>query len=586
MYIIRILGWWIIRGLASLVGGVESIVNDLMSHINFFESAEVTGFMSAISPIIWSLLLIGIVVLGYNLMFNRSEKKSQIPINLLCFVLIITGLPTFLSQISSVTTMGIQTFQGSNSVSSQILKSCVQDLSYYDENDFSVEALQQKNNIAEKKIEKIDPATLMKPKDCKNDDVFKNQISFNTDGTETLTKLSDGLFGWDAMSSYYYRYKIDWLAIYISLIAMFLALLFAAIKTGKIIFEIGFNGIFLLFVAPLDLTVGQRLKKCVMELLSLFLVLICMCLVVRVYVFGVAWVSDTFEGLSKAICLLGFSWGMIDAPNIIQKILGIDAGLSSGFKTMASIYYASRTAFGATKGAASIAKKTAVAGAAVTSYTAGTAKGVYDYRKNKENKQNTSNQDKNKGNLSSLNMQNDSNNHKLLPEKQSNLPVEKPKGIVGYQSKHDEPNPKNENSELNPSFDQDNNTGIPFAEKSTAKGEKENQVIPENKKGRQRDQTTTLSDLMKSKTNKKLGFIYNAYDIGRNTALKNLDNRDVMMKKISDYIKPERPYSDEVYSIPLVLDEKEYDNNDVNVDDMQALPYNISATERKDHDKN
>ena len=80
LYIIRILGWWIIRGLASLVGGVESIVNDLMSHINFFESAEVTGFMSTIRPIIWSLLLIGIVVLGYNLMFNRSEKKSQIPL--------------------------------------------------------------------------------------------------------------------------------------------------------------------------------------------------------------------------------------------------------------------------------------------------------------------------------------------------------------------------------------------------------------------------------------------------------------------------------------------------------------------------
>ena len=69
---------------------------------------------------------------------------------------------------------------------------------------------------------------------------------------------------------------------------------------------------------------------------------------------------------------------MIDAPNIIQKILGIDAGLSSGFKTMASVYYASRTAWGAAKGAASVAKKAAGAGTAAMGYTAGTAKGVYD----------------------------------------------------------------------------------------------------------------------------------------------------------------------------------------------------------------
>lgn len=77
LYIIRILGWWIIRGLASLVGGVESIVNDLMSHINFFESAEVTGFMSTIRPIIWSLLLIGIVVLDITFMFNQSERNTD-----------------------------------------------------------------------------------------------------------------------------------------------------------------------------------------------------------------------------------------------------------------------------------------------------------------------------------------------------------------------------------------------------------------------------------------------------------------------------------------------------------------------------
>ena len=533
------MGWWIIRGLASLVGGVESIVNDLMSHINFFESAEVTDFVSTIRPIIWSLLLIGIVVLGYNLMFNRSEKKSQIPVNLLCFVLIITGLPTFLSQISGITTTGIQTFQGSNSVSSQILKSCVQDLSYYDENDFSVEALQQKNNIAEEKIEKIDPATLMKPKDCKNDDVFSNQISFNTDGTETLTKLSDGLFGWDAMSSYYYRYKIDWLAIYISLIAMFLALLFAAIKTGKIIFEIGFNGIFLLFVAPLDLTVGQRLKKCVLELLSLFLVLICMCFVVRVYVFGVAWVSETFEGLSKAICLLGFSWGMIDAPNIIQKILGIDAGLSSGFKTMASVYYASRTAWGAAKGAASVAKKAAEAGTAAMGYTAGTAKGIYDFAGQKKSSKSNQEGAEQKGNVSNQNIEDGKQAAKeSMKEKGTqNQRAQNQKETLPQTDKQSEPktNAASEDTQTK------SNMSTPDMDSQNHKeGQQEkHQPVQQNtmqakeemaKKQDNRDYTTTLGDVVKSKlpSGHRIG---QAYDVGRNTALQGLQKIDHYVQK-------------------------------------------------------
>lgn len=569
MYIIRILGWWIIRGLASLVGGVESIVNDLMSHINFFESAEVTGFISAIRPIIWSLLLIGIVVLGYNLMFNRSEKKSQIPINLLCFVLIITGLPTFLSQISGITTTGIQTFQGSNSVSSQILKSCVQDLSYYDENDFSVEALQQKNNIAEEKIEKIDPATLMKPKDCKNDAVFSNQISFNTDGTEKLTKLSDGLFGWDAMSSYYYRYKIDWLAIYISLIAMFLALLFAAIKTGKIIFEIGFNGIFLLFVAPLDLTVGQRLKKCVMELLSLFLVLICMCLVVRVYVFGVAWVSETFDGLSKAICLLGFSWGMIDAPNIIQKILGIDAGLSSGFKTMASVYYASRTAWGATKGAASIAKKAIGAGTAVMGYTAGTTKGVYDFAGQKNSSKSSQEGVEQKGNMSNQNVDDSKQTIKdqeiPIKEKEAqNQRAQNQKETLPQTDKQPEPkiNALLEDTQTKP------NISTPDMDSKNDKDEQQQDSTrikkPPQKKDN-RDYTTTLGDVVKSKLPNG-HMIGQAYDVGRNTTLQGLQKLDGYVQKQNSSeipsLKPESKVVDKPLEPTGIQHKKRRNNND------------------------
>lgn len=495
-------------------------------------------------------------------MFNRAEKKSQIPVNLLCFVLIVTSLPTSLSQISNVTQAGIQTFQNPESqVSSEILKACVQDLSYYDHNDFSPDALQQKNNIAEGKIEKIDPAMLMKPKDCKNDDVFRNRIDFNTDGTEKLIKLDDGLFGWDAMSSYYYRYKIDWMTIYISFIAMFIALLFSAIKTGKIIFEIAFNGIFLLFTAPLDLTVGQRIKKCVLEILSLFLVLVCICLVFRLYIFGVAWVSGTFDGLSKAICLLGFSWGMIDAPNIIQKILGIDAGLSSGFRTMASMYYAGRTAAGVVKGTADVAKKAAHAGMATTGYTAGVVKGVHDYHKSKGNNQTN---------------QEPSNNHSWgqyrtsFSSKRSELSEKDKQELPGGNSDlinpsdhltPDNPEPDMPPSGTSPSPESDGSGGgTPTMDKEPQKQtdgiqsqinkERSERSEPDKntKAGRQKDYTTTLGDVVKSKMQGGSGLLGKSFDIGRNTATKNLQIRDDFINKLSKRSNDNPAYT--VYPAP------------------------------------
>lgn len=384
------------------------------------------------------------------------------------------------------------------------------------------------------------------------------------------------------MSSYYYRYKIDWLAIYISLIAMFLALLFAAIKTGKIIFEIGFNGIFLLFVAPLDLTVGQRLKKCVMELLSLFLVLICMCLVVRVYVFGVAWVSETFEGLSKAICLLGFFWGMIDAPNIIQKILGIDAGLSSGFKTMASVYYASRTAWGAAKGAASVAKKAAGAGTAVMGYTAGTAKGIYDFAGQKQSKkashQETTEQ---KGKISGQNIDDNrqSTNGKETPVKEKgaqNQQAQNQRETIPDKPQTDkQPEPKtnapSEDTQTKP------NTSTPDMDSQHHKdGQQEkHQPVQQGvaqekeppKKKDNHDYTTTLGDVVKNKlpSSHRIG---QAYDVGRNTALQGL-------QKIDHYVQKQN--SSETPSPSLRLESK--------VVDQPPEATEIRKKRRKNHDK-
>ena len=118
-------------------------------------------------------------------------------------------------------------------------------------------------------------------------------------------------------------------------------------------------------------------------------------LLFRVYIIGVSWVARTFDGLAQAFAMFGFSWALIDGPNIIQKILGIDAGLSSAFHTVMGVYQGARMAAGLAKGtmhaaktgmhaAAKAAGGVALATAAVGGYTAGKAKGIHDYVKEKQ----------------------------------------------------------------------------------------------------------------------------------------------------------------------------------------------------------
>ncbi|MCX0402264.1 hypothetical protein LI017_16920, partial [Clostridium perfringens] len=64
---------------------------------------------------------------------------------------------------------------------------------------------------------------------------------------------------------------------------------------------------------------------------------------------GIGFTSGT---LAKLIFQISVSFAVIDAPNLVERILGIDAGLKSGFNTMMGAYAATKGMLGAGKMAA------------------------------------------------------------------------------------------------------------------------------------------------------------------------------------------------------------------------------------------
>ncbi len=607
LYILRFLGWWILRILTMMITAVEQAVNALFQNIDFINSPEIMSLVDQLKPAAWGLMIVGVILLFYGLMTNRVKSKGQIPFNFICFFIIMIGLPSFLSELNQLTSAGINTFKDTSeaSMAQTLLDNGIQDLYYYDQNSFSAEALKQRNNIPTDKIEYINPVELLRPNQARNPDVVGQQIGLDSNGNYQLNQLGDGLFGWEILASYYYRYKVDWIPLFISLFAMLIALIFSAIKIGKIIFELGYNVYVLLFVSAIDLTSGERTKRVCSEILSLFLVLIAIALLFRVYIIGVSWVSRTFDGLAQAFAMLGFSWALIDGPNIVQKILGIDAGLSSAFHTIMGVYQGARVATGLAKGAAHVAKSgfhglskaaggTAHAAAAVGGYTAGRTRGFHEYVKGKQEASKSQGRAGPVYGYSSFgnSLEGGKQPPKLgdgkFPESAGNPPADmgtsphggNPVGTfspeiggnqsespeiknnddfridpsssagqknVGESSEHPEVN-GNDSSKIGAPDDAGRQSAAEPQGQPAAKNER-----PNEHKGRVSDRTTTLGGLIKGGLSQKfepsrdkmLGVMEKSYDIGRNTAIKGMQNRDEVAGRIKNKFasayEPQRP---------------------------------------------
>jgi len=128
-----------------------------------------------------------------------------------------------------------------------------------------------------------------------------------------------------------------------------------AYKLARLSFELAFNYVLAILVAPADLHSGQKTKKVIQSILNTFLVIILIFVSIKLYTIGTAYLADTLDGLAYLIALIAFSAALIDGPNMVERLFGIDAGLKRGW--------------GLALGAYAVGKGTAKVGARVAGQT-------------------------------------------------------------------------------------------------------------------------------------------------------------------------------------------------------------------------
>ncbi|REJ07927.1 pLS20_p028 family conjugation system transmembrane protein [Halobacillus trueperi] len=351
---LRIVGWGTILFLKMIVDGLEGMVDQVLTLTDFFSSDPVTNFLETIQPALYIMLAISLGMIGFRLIFNKEKNRSDIPMNLFISIMTITLLSFGMGKVNDFTgdAMDVAKVQtDSFTTSDRVMEDHITDIVIYEETEWTDPDVEEQHHISPDSIDKISiNETIDDSFEKSNGDslsnkgqrLVMNKVGLESNGEEGLVELGkSGLF--DFLPENYYRWHVDWFTAIVTLSVMAFTMILISIKVAKLCFELGFNHIVALIMAYSDISTGQRLKAIIRNIGSIFASLIMIFLSLRVYMYYTTFINNNLEGLGYLIALIAGSLAVIDGPNIVQKLFGIDAGLKNAWHVAMGGYLASKT---------------------------------------------------------------------------------------------------------------------------------------------------------------------------------------------------------------------------------------------------
>ncbi|MFE0506906.1 pLS20_p028 family conjugation system transmembrane protein [Peribacillus butanolivorans] len=365
-YMLRLIGWVIIKGLALLVDSLSNITDSILGLKMFYDSVEITSFVEFLIPL--SVILMGFSLLytGYQLIFQKKLDRETIIVNVFMIMFFFALIQEGMEKANQFTDKAIDALDvvEEGSISQKVIKDNMTDLAQFDATGWKTTELNYPNRVPKDRILKInitqaidkdfDPAGEAKEMSEIGLAVFSNRLEYDDLGNPKKVELDDGWF--TAFKEKYYRWDWNFWTITIALAITAFTMLTIAIKLAKLFFELTFNYVLAIIIAPADIHSGQKTKQILQSILNTFLVTIMIFLSMKIYLIGTEFITDKLDGVAYLIALFAFSLAVIDGPNIVERLFGIDAGLKSSWGAVAGGYAVAKGVTGATKGTANTLK--------------------------------------------------------------------------------------------------------------------------------------------------------------------------------------------------------------------------------------
>lgn len=348
-----------IKGCGDLLSKAYNVLTfDTQSRVNeIFGGALSTEFLTAV-------VLIVVVCIGIAFILNsNSIKGSKIIQNIMFGLLVVFILPTFINSVNGIIASSDMGNISTSSVN-KIFSANIVDLKYCFGGDTVIDPTGEVHNgfPDDYDYSLLPMDELIKGSETPGiDDVFTKTLLNRGSVDEELGDCSSGeIFGnfISFLSSYYYRYKVDMFPIFLSEIATILVMVFTFFKVVRLCYELIVNHFFAYIFAITDIASGAKLREALKSILSTYVVLIYCSVAISLFNTFQAWIFDSsiFNNFEASICIIPVAMAVIDGPNLIERLFGIDAGIKSGFHTAMGLMHAGKTALGMGKAAWNLGK--------------------------------------------------------------------------------------------------------------------------------------------------------------------------------------------------------------------------------------
>lgn len=349
---LRYLSWLLIQIIRAITDFCVTLYEHSLGFMTLI-SENINTYVPHAQELFTAILAVSLLAMGIIFIIH-PQKKPDILLSLFLMVVSLALQTVILNPMIAPTQSAVSELAMSNSVANSIVNSHIHDLLYIDQYlpnglsdlaDGSIDIDDLTLNLTDSQIDNLDVNEVINYENSRLSDGAKGkdgilgkrlEIYYNDDGTEepSLTDVYNG-FGWnsedseDFFNEFYYRYKIDSFEIILALIAILIVYLMMAYKVIRIVIEIIVGNILTIFYSA-NFNSSQKVIQILKEILNCFIVLMLSAVLIRVFTAAETLLNNMdLSGIEYGFLLIFIALAIVDGPNMIQRIVGIDAGISS-----------------------------------------------------------------------------------------------------------------------------------------------------------------------------------------------------------------------------------------------------------------
>lgn len=352
---VRTVGWLLVKGLSLLLDCCITLYDWTFGLIDITRWSVLENYLSDYKPLIQAIMMASLVILGFMYMFGKNKKHNVIH-SVLILMVVMSASTTIFTELNrfSIAFKDAALSGGSTVNGTELIRTNLYDLYYIDskiglENLNSKGKIPQSTSFGKTDVDYIDIGEILDPGTdglSKNaESILKKRLTPIGNGEYGLIDAKDGVAWTDFGNTYYYRYTFHYGTYYLTAAAAILIYVCLAYKNTRVIYEILVSRILVSLYAA-NLSSERKVVKILESIRDSYFALCFTVISLKSYFLFVEYLNSKTEinGLARGIIILFIAWCVIDGANIIEKLTGIDAGLSSMTGKLIAAYHMVRGA--------------------------------------------------------------------------------------------------------------------------------------------------------------------------------------------------------------------------------------------------